>query len=188
LKIFFIVNGGRKPVPAALLAQFAHLLQTHGVQHEVHVSTSLEHATQLVEQACSGNFDTLWVGGGDGTIHVLLNLALGRGLAFGVVPMGTVNALARSLGIPLNPLAAVGHLLESSSQPMDVGLVNGTQRFLCFASVGFDAAVVHDVTGAFKRRCGRVAYFLAGLRAVFLMKRVVPFRVRVHEPQMVNAG
>jgi diacylglycerol kinase family enzyme len=179
VKIFFLVNGGRKPVPPRMLEQFRGILAKNSSAHRLEVSLSLEHAHQLVEEACAGEVDTLWVGGGDGTIHVLLNQALGRGMTFGVVPMGTVNALARSLGIPLNPVAAVEYLLNSKPQAMDVGLVNGTQRFLCFASIGFDAAVVHDVTGAFKRRCGRVAYFLAGLRAVFLMKRVVPFEVEM---------
>ncbi|MGI8904911.1 MAG: diacylglycerol/lipid kinase family protein [Candidatus Sumerlaeaceae bacterium] len=177
MKIFFIVNGGRKPVQMSLLEEFRGLLRGDSALHRMEVSLSLEHAHELVEQAAAGDFDTLWVGGGDGTIHVLLNQALGRGMTFGVVPMGTVNALARSLGIPLNPIAAVKYLLQATPQPMDVGLVNGTQRFLCFASIGFDAAVVHDVSGAFKRRCGRFAYFLAGVRAVFSMNRVVPFQV-----------
>jgi diacylglycerol kinase family enzyme len=179
VKIFFIVNGGRKPVPPALLGKLTSLVHANSPAHRVVVSHSLAHAHQLVEEAVRGDFDTLWVGGGDGTIHGLLNQALGRGLVFGVVPMGTVNALARSLGIPLNPVAAVQHLLESTPQPFDVGLVNGKQRFLCFASIGFDAAVVHDVTGAFKRRCGRFAYFLAGIRAILDMGRIVPFELRL---------
>jgi diacylglycerol kinase family enzyme len=177
LKIFLILNGGRKPVPAKLVQELKDLLRSDSSEHRVEVSTSLEHAHALVDEASAKGFDALWVGGGDGTIHNVLNHALSRGMILGVVPMGTVNALARSLGIPLKPLSAARHLLTCEARPMDVGIVNGTQRFLCFASIGFDAAVVHDVSGRFKRYGGRVAYFLAGCRALFRRKRVQPFEV-----------
>lgn len=180
VKIFFLVNGGRKPVPDAVLERFRKRLSRDSAQHRVQMSTNLQQARELVHLAAQEKFDTLWVGGGDGTIHVLLNQALDLNLAFGVVPMGTVNALARSLGIPLTPDAAIEHLLKAQPQPMDVGLVNGSQRFLCFASIGFDAAVVHDVRGAFKRYGGRVAYFLAGVAAILKMGRIAPFQVELH--------
>lgn len=179
MRVFLLINGGRKPLSLARVKYFRDLLLQHGTEHRVEVSLSLDEARHYVDVAVEQGFDTLWMGGGDGTINVLLNHALGRGLTFGVIPMGTVNALARSLGIPLRPEDAVRHLLQATPSDMDVGLVNGTHRFLCFASIGFDAAVVHDVTGGWKRYCGRVAYFLAGLRAMLRMDRIVPFEVEL---------
>src|SRR5690606_20990613 len=155
--------GGRAPVSPALVDRLRAVLDGAGASYRLEISHTLEEANDFVRQAEAGDYDTLWMGGGDGTIHVLLNQALFTRLHLGVVPMGTVNALARALGIPLQPEAAVAHLLKANPRPMNIGCVNGERRFLCFAGVGYAAAVVYDVAGAFKRIGGRVAYALAGL-------------------------
>lgn len=179
MKIFFIINGGRAPVAAPLINSLRALLDDAGADYRLEVSLTLEESNAYVAQAQAGGYDTLWMGGGDGTIHVLLNQALFTGLHLGVVPMGTVNALARALGIPLHPEAAVRYLLKATPRPMNVGRVNGERRFLCFAGVGFDAAVVHDVSGLFKRFGGRAAYALAGLRRALRLGKIPPFTLEL---------
>lgn len=178
MKIFFIINGGRAAVSPALVARFRECLRGSGVEHRIEISRTLAEANQLVAEAVETGFDTLWMGGGDGTINVLLNQNLPAHMALGVVPMGTVNALARALGIPLQPEEACRFLLEAKPRPMNLGCVNGERLFLCFASVGFDAAVVHDVGGTFKRLGGRLAYAAAGAASIFSMKRIVPFKMQ----------
>lgn len=178
MKAFLLVNGGRGPFPPSdrLLARLKEAVDAAGPGGRVAVSRTLEEAEELTEEAARQGYDALWMGGGDGTIHVLLNHAFGRGMALGVVPMGTVNALARTLGIPLNPVAAAWSLARARPLPFDVGEVAG-RKFVCFASIGFDAAVVHDVGGDFKRYWGRVAYALAGLRALTHPERLARFTV-----------
>ncbi len=158
-----------------LIRRLRHLLDEAAVDYRLEVSRTLEESNSLVMQAASQGFDTLWMGGGDGTINVLLNQSIPANLTLGVVPMGTVNALARALGIPINPEEAVKFLLKAQPRAMNVGCVNGERLFLCFAGVGFDAAVVHDVGGAFKRVGGRLAYLAAGVASVFALRRIVPF-------------
>jgi diacylglycerol kinase family enzyme len=175
MKIFFVINGGRALVSPALVSRLRTILDEARANYRLEISQSLEHSNQLVAEASAGGYDTLWMGGGDGTIHVLLNQAMPAHMNLGVVPMGTVNALARALGIPMQPAEAVRFLLKASPRPMNIGCVNDTRRFLCFAGVGFDAAVVHDVGGAFNRIGGRVAYAAAGAMSVFALKRIVPF-------------
>lgn len=143
-------------------------------QYHIAFSGTLDEAKRLVDSALSEGYDTLWIGGGDGSVNVLLNYAYGRGLTFGIVPLGTVNALARALGIPLHPVAAARYLLAAQPADIDVGDVNG-RYFLCFASIGFDAAVVHDVPGFSKSRFGRAAYLMSGFKAVMKMDRIQPF-------------
>jgi diacylglycerol kinase family enzyme len=139
-------------------------------------SRTIEEAKQFVRRAADDGFDTLWMGGGDGTVNVLLNAAFefNPQLNLGVVPLGTVNALARALQIPRDPIRAAKYLLRATPVPMDVGSVNGIY-FLCFASIGFDAAVVHDVPGLVKSRYGRMAYVYSGLRALTKMERIQRF-------------
>jgi diacylglycerol kinase (ATP) len=91
----------------------------------------------------------LVVVGGDGMVHLGVNLAREKGVALGVIPAGTGNDFARHLGIPLTSLpAAVGHFLEaldSSPRRVDLGLAGmegGEEHpFACVLSAGFDALV-----------------------------------------------
>src|ERR1043166_2234865 len=177
MKIFFIINtGGRKPPPARLVADLRDILRSSGREHRITGSTSVEHAQELAAEAVRDGFDTLWIGGGDGTINVLLNHIVGHDMALGVVPVGTVNALARSLGLPLDPRAAARFLLRATPQPIDLGRIND-RHFICFASFGWDAAVAHDATGPLKRHIGRAAFVLAGLRAMAGLRNVNEFSI-----------
>lgn len=178
MKVFFVVNmqrRNRKP-PQELLEQFEALFREHGVEHKIAPSHSIEHARELVDEALASGYDTLWVGGGDGTVNVLLNYSIGKGLTYGIVPMGTVNALARSLGIPSLPIEAARYLLGASPKPVDVGRIND-RHFLCFASVGFDASVVHYLSEDIKKRFGRLAFLVSGVQAFQKRGTIAPFQI-----------
>ena len=91
----------------------------------------------------------LVVVGGDGMVHLGVNLAREKGVALGVIPSGTGNDFARHLGIPLTSLSdAVEHFLgalKSSPRSVDLGVAgmeNGDEYpFACVLSAGFDALV-----------------------------------------------
>ncbi len=167
MKVLLVVNTGRrrKPVPARILEGFAGAFGEAGVEWSFAESGAVEHAPDLVAGARASGCDTLLVGGGDGTLNVMLNAAWGSGLTLGVVPMGTVNAFARSVRIPLDPVRAVRHLLAANPAGVDAGRMND-RHFLCFASVGFDAGVVHDVNSAAKKQMGRLAFAVCGVKAL----------------------
>lgn len=183
MKTFLIVNGGRgKRAPSAcLLDRLREAVEAAGAGSRMAVSYTIDEARELTDRAAREGFEALWMGGGDGTINVLLNHAFDHGMVFGVVPMGTVNALARSLGVPLDPVVAAWRLVSARPEPFDVVQVAG-RKLLCFASIGFDAAVVHEVTGDFKRRWGRAAYMAAGLRALALPERLARFSLSFGDP------
>lgn len=196
MKTFLIINGGRQGPPGeALLRGLSECVDLAGPGGRVAVSTSVAHARELVAEAAAGGFEALWMGGGDGTVNVLLNAALearcpdGRppDWALGVVPMGTVNALARALRLPLKPVPAARALATATPRRYDLGRVNG-RHFLCFASVGFDAAVVHDVgVGKLKRVYGKFAYVAAGIAALARLDRIAPFNIEFDDPVMTPA-
>lgn len=159
---------------------FQEVLAKSGNEFEIAFSGSPAEVQPIIERAARERFDTLWIGGGDGTINVLLNASARYDFQYGVIPMGTVNALARSVGISLDPLKAARQLINSSAAPMDVGMIND-HRFLCFASIGFDAGIVHQVEGPLKKRFGRLAFVAAGLRAISTAASLPEFQLRTFE-------
>lgn len=79
--------------------------------------------------------EALIIGGGDGTIRSAAALLRGTGVALGVLPLGTMNLLARDLGLPMPPLEAAAALGDAQVAPIDLAEVNG-EVFLCQSVIG----------------------------------------------------
>uniref|UniRef100_UPI003204FAB7 diacylglycerol/lipid kinase family protein n=1 Tax=Listeria monocytogenes TaxID=1639 RepID=UPI003204FAB7 len=101
-------------------------------------------------------FEAVIAMGGDGTLNETIN-----GLAihekrpdFGFIPLGTVNDLARSVGIPLKPEKAIQALEKAIAVPMDVGRI-GDQYFMNVLAIGM-MAKIHDELEAAKTEADRV--------------------------------
>jgi len=91
--------------------------------------------------------------GGDGTFNEVLNGAdLGR-CALGVLPAGAGNVIAKELGVPRDPIAAVCALASGRIVPLDLGVCNG-RRFISMVGAGMDAHIVNLIH---RRRRGRVS-------------------------------
>jgi diacylglycerol kinase family enzyme len=73
------------------------------------------------------------------------------------LPVGTVNLWASEVGVPTDPAAHAALLYGGHYRKVDVGLA-GSRYFLLMAGLGFDAAVVANVSGPFKQRLGRASY------------------------------
>jgi YegS/Rv2252/BmrU family lipid kinase len=78
--------------------------------------------------------------GGDGTINLIANYVKHSQVALGIIPMGSGNGLARSLGIPMNLKEAIKRLNTAKQKLIDLGSING-HLFVNVAGIGFDAAV-----------------------------------------------
>ncbi len=116
--------------------------------------------------------DTLFAGGGDGTVSAVVN-AVGAHLSrirLGVVPLGTGNDFARTLGLPLDPFAALDAQVNADGEvALDLLRVDGPERsVLCLnhASGGLGGLVEEVVDGELKRRWRSLAYVRAGADAV----------------------
>jgi YegS/Rv2252/BmrU family lipid kinase len=103
------------------------------VQHTKGLEHGIEHALRAIEVG-----ELPVVLSGDGLIGAIGGAMAGTEIPLGIVPCGRGNDLARVLGIPEDPEAAVEVLLAGHSRRIDVGEVNG-KRFLGIASVGFDS-------------------------------------------------
>lgn len=112
--------------------------------------------------------DVVVVTGGDGTILAVAEAFRGTSTAIAVVPQGTVNQLARDLGIPLAALTAIESLIGGSVRPIDVGIANG-RAFLCTCVIGPLAKLQRYREQARGRLAATLVSFLrTGLKATTL--------------------
>ncbi len=136
-------------------------------------------ADALIEEARrsrrSGGHDVVVAGGGDGTLGGIAAALLDGGPPLGVLPLGTANDFARTLGLPTDPAEAVALIARTRPRPVDVGLVNGVP-FLNAASIGLSADLAGELTETAKRRFGRSGYLFTALR---LILRARSFRVTI---------
>ena len=121
------------------------------------------------EQA--GDVDCVIVGGGDGTLNCTAPAIVDTQLPMGILPLGTANDLARTLGIPPDPVAAARVIVAGEVRRIDIGEVNG-RFFYNVASIGFSATLAEELTSDAKRRFGVFGYALAGAG---LLIRTRPF-------------
>ncbi len=142
------------------------LSQGHDV--EVVETNRRGHATRLAHDAARRGLDLVIGYGGDGTLNEVATGIAGTDTALGVLPGGSTNVFARTLGMPNDPVAATDVLAdgidEHNLRPIGLGRVNG--RFFCFhTGIGFDAAVVKAVEkrGSIKRWLGHPLFISAGL-------------------------
>ena len=131
------------------------------------------HATRLAQGAAADGYDVVVALGGDGTLNEAANGLAGTGCALGVLPGGSTNVFARTIGLTNDPIEATGQVLAAlarpgSIRPIGLGSVNG-RYFLFHVGVGFDAAVVEQVErrSGLKRWAGHPLFVYAGFATWF---------------------
>ncbi len=172
MRILLVINPQASRAKAALAdlrTWFAERAELTFVE-----ATNLDGLTQAL-RAHGPTMDRIVIGGGDGTISGALPelLALGKPLA--VLPLGTANDFARTLGLPEDAAAAATVAMEGREHRIDLGRVNG-RPFLNVASVGIAAKALKTQSKALKRRWRVLSYPISLLRAV---REAQPFHIEV---------
>lgn len=128
------------------------------------------HATRFAQDAARRGVDAVIGFGGDGTLNEVATGIAGTSTALGVIPGGSTNVFARTIGLPNDPVAAAplvaAGLAAGNLRRIGLGRVNG--RYFCFhTGIGFDAAVVRAVErrAAMKRWFGHPLFIGAALSA-----------------------
>jgi diacylglycerol kinase (ATP) len=120
--------------------------------------------------------------GGDGTAMEVIGALAGSETPVGILPGGTGNLLARTLGVPLRIRRAVPILLHGDEARIDLGVVAAGadravgRRFAFATGVGIDAAMIEGTPRWLKRRIGVAAYALTASRAL-LRRELFPTRI-----------
>lgn len=132
----------------------------------------------LAALAARADLDIVVVGGGDGSISTAGTIFAGTGKTMGVIPLGTFNLFARSLGIPIGMDAALDALPQCVAKAVDVGtMVDGTGRRLIFlhhVSFGFHPKFI-EIRDAipYASRLGKIlASFRVWRRTLRSLKRL----------------
>lgn len=149
---------------SATFDQVAKFLRDNGVDLIEESPTHPDHCCDLI-QRYRDQVDKVILVGGDGTLNSALDALVQFPLPLGIIPAGTANDLARTLQIPLDPIAACRTILEGHSQKIDVGWVNG-KHYFNVASMGLSVKITERLSKQSKSRWGVLAYLLTAARVV----------------------
>lgn len=138
------------------------LLRSAGHDVSVLVGADPQEAVDLGRKAVADGADTLVAMGGDGMLHLAVQAVAGSATRLGVIPLGTGNDFARSLGIPReDPLAAAAVVARGAGRRVDLART-GDRWFATVMAAGFDAAV-NERANAMRWPHGDLRYTLATL-------------------------
>lgn len=124
----------------------------------------------------AGDIDLIIVAGGDGSLNCAARALLDARRPFGVLPLGTANDFARTIGIPADLEEAARIIIAGHEEEIDIGLVND-HPFFNVASIGVSAELAEELTHEVKQTFGRLGYLLTALRVLL---RARPFSAIVN--------
>jgi diacylglycerol kinase (ATP) len=126
---------------ARLLGPVADRLRRGGASVDVVVGRDGDEAFDRLRDRVADGVDGVVAVGGDGLVHIALQVVGGTSIPLGVVPAGSGNDIARSLGLdPRDPLAAADLVRLGRTRPVDLGRANG-RWFAGVLGSGFDSMV-----------------------------------------------
>ena len=149
---------------AKQVAAVAGRLRDSGASVSILVGTDAPDAIAITRKAVADGVDAVVALGGDGMAHLALNAVAGTDTPLGIIPAGTGNDLAATLGLPTkDPVAAAGvvadRLHNDGAWPMDAIRV-GDKWFGCVLGAGFDSRV-NDRANRMSWPKGRMRYNIA---------------------------
>lgn len=121
----------------------------------------------------AGKYDIIVSCGGDGTLHQVINGIMKSGASplLGILPFGTCNDVAKTLGISFNLDKAIDAILRLNITKYD--LMNDGENYISYSlATGYLTKSTYSTTNKQKRKFGRFAYFLSALRSVFKMEKL----------------
>ncbi|WP_375404382.1 diacylglycerol/lipid kinase family protein [uncultured Sphingomonas sp.] len=134
----------------ALMKGLPYPVDAHAVEHPRDLEPT-------VRRALAKKPDLLILGGGDGTVSGLVDLMVGHDVILGVLPLGTANSFARTLGIPLDIPGAVEVIRTGVPRRIDLGMIDKDYYANC-AAMGISPQIAETVPHGLKKMLGRVGY------------------------------
>lgn len=132
------------------------LIQAHAVEDP-------DQMNRIVRQAVADGAPMVIVGGGDGSLSGTVDELVGTGCVFGVLPLGTANSFARTLGLPLDLEGAVRAIATGRRRRVDLGMID-RDYFVNAAALGLSPQIGRTVPHKLKRYLGRIGYLLWALK------------------------
>lgn len=172
--------------------RLAHVRAALGVLHQAGIEAAAEptrgqaDAAEQTRHAIAAGCDTILACGGDGTAHDVLQGMVESQAALGIIPLGTANALAHDLRLPLNAVGAARALLKAQPRRIALGRVEYTDLegnrncrfFTVAAGIGADAHLFYKLNPLVKGHLGMAAYYAKATR-LWLTHPMEKFAVEV---------
>lgn len=181
MKARFIVNpkAGGSDKTAAITDAVSAVLSGEPGLFEIKVAAGSESLKRLSEEAVRKGYDVVFACGGDGTAHHVGGPLVGTDTALGLMPAGSGNALALTLGIPAGIRDCVSMLKRMKVREIDAGVMCG-RYFFTTAGMGFDAHLSRRYAD------GGLSSSMRGLAPYFPLAVMEFFRYRC-APTLVKA-
>jgi YegS/Rv2252/BmrU family lipid kinase len=189
------LSGRRRERRLADVASVLAVLQQAGVEATAEPTRGQADAAEQARHAIAAGCDTIFAAGGDGTAHDVLQGMVGSQAALGIIPLGTANALAHDLRLPLNAVGAAQALLTAPSRRVALGRVEyvdlegnpGSRFFTVAAGIGVDAHLFYKLNPLVKGHLGMAAYYAKATR-LWLTHPMEKFAVDVDRAPGENNG
>lgn len=140
--------------------------ESRGWEYEIYETKKDENLRQRVMKAVNDGVDIVVAAGGDGTVSAVVGGMVNTQVPMGILPLGTGNALARGLNIPLALPDALA-LLGDSNQIFTMDVIQLGDDYYCLnVSIGVSAMTMRDTPRAEKRKFGMLAYLRRGIESL----------------------
>lgn len=171
------------------------VLQHAGIEITAEATLGKAEAGEQARHAIAEGCDTIFACGGDGTAHDVLQGMVGSDAALGIIPLGTANALAHDLRLPLSAAGAARVLVKARPQRIAVGRVDytdlegghGFKFFTVAVGIGVDAHLFYKLNPLVKGHLGMAAYYATATR-LWLTHPMEKFAVELDESAQVEVS
>ncbi len=153
-----------------LIAAGVTLIAAHGVKDPDELAAT-------VAKAVKDGAPMVIVGGGDGSLSGTVDELIGSACVFALLPLGTANSFARTLGIPLDIDQAIATIATGRRRRIDLGMIND-DYFVNAASMGLSPMIGETVPHSLKKYLGRVGYLAWAVKCFFGLR---PFRLSIDD-------
>src|SRR5436190_9276652 len=153
-------GAGKRAEVSTELQVAIQLLQERGIKVDVAFAKPKVEATHIAKQAAKDGYKLIIAMGGDGTIEAALRGVVGTKARLGMIPAGTENNLAKSLGIPEKVEEACDLIASTATRKLDMGQIKmkGKKKFYFFevAAIGLVSALYHEANEIKDGRLSRI--------------------------------
>ncbi|HXU25610.1 MAG TPA: YegS/Rv2252/BmrU family lipid kinase [Bacteroidia bacterium] len=139
-RIAFVVNPNSGPKKKENIVDVIEKNMSGKTPFDILVWEDKNNFEEIRSQITSGKYTTVVAVGGDGTVNEVAKNVANTNIVLGIIPRGSGNGLARTLGIPQNAVDAVKRVETGTVKTIDHGFING-KFFSCAAGIGFDAHI-----------------------------------------------
>jgi YegS/Rv2252/BmrU family lipid kinase len=161
-----------------LLREAKEKLEAAGIRlNAVHAVRRPKELIPTMQKAVASGAPMVIVGGGDGSLSCTVDDVVDRDCVFALLPLGTANSFARTLGIPLDLDGAIETIAAGKRRRIDLGVIDG-DYFANAAAIGLSPLIGEGIPHKLKKYLGRVGYLVW---AIWCLVKFRPFKLSVDD-------